>query len=387
MTRSYDVIVVGLGAMGSAAAYHLAGRGRSVLGLERFGPAHALGASHGGSRIYRQSYAEGESYVPLLLRARELWEQLNADSGHEVFTTTGGLVIGPQDSRMVAGSVRSAKAWDLAHEVLDSAEIRRRFPTFAPAADEVGFFEREAGVARPELTVSTHLDLAAARGAELHFEEPVLRWDVDAGGGVRVVTARATYLAERLVIAPGAWAPRLLADIGVPVRVERRVMYWFAPEGGTAPFVPEQHPVYVWEDRTGTSIYGFPALDGPDGGAKVAFHEGVAAPIDPDTLDRDIHPHEVEEMRTYLRTRIPTLAGDLIKGAACTYSLTPDEHFVVSAHPRHPEVTVACGFSGHGFKFVPVIGEILADLATDAATPHPIDLFDAGRPRTSAVGG
>lgn len=381
MTRSFDVIVLGLGGMGSSAAYHLARRGRRVLGLERFGPAHALGASHGGSRIYRQSYAEGESYVPLLLRARELWEQLAADSGHEVFTTTGGLIIGPQDSAMVAGSVRSAKAWDLPHEILDSAEIRRRFPTFAPAADEVGFHEREAGVAGPELTVSAHLDLAAAHGAELHFEEPVLRWDVDAAGGVRVVTARETYVADRLVIAPGAWAPHLLADIGVPVRVERRVMYWFAPEGGAAPFAPERHPVYVWEDRTGSSIYGFPALDGPAGGAKVAFHEG-GAPVDPDLLDREIHPEEVEEMRTYLRTRIPTLAGDLLKGAACTYSLTPDEHFVVSAHPRHPEVVVACGFSGHGFKFVPVIGEILADLATDGTSRHPIDLFDAGRPRT-----
>ncbi|MFG2640760.1 N-methyl-L-tryptophan oxidase [Streptomyces sp. NPDC048370] len=382
MTRSFDVIVLGLGGMGSSAAYHLARRGRRVLGLERFGPAHALGASHGGSRLYRQSYAEGESYVPLLLRARELWEQLAVDSGREVFTTTGGLIIGPQDSAMVVGSVRSAKAWDLPHEILDSAEIRRRFPTFSPAADEVGFHEREAGVARPELTVSVHLDLAAAHGAELHFEEPVLRWDVDAVGGVRVVTARETYMADRLVIAPGAWAPQLLADIGVPVRVERRVMYWFAPEGGTAPFEPERHPVYVWEDRTGSSIYGFPALDGPNGGAKVAFHEG-GAPVDPDLLDREIHPEEVEEMRTYLRTRIPTLAGDLLKGAACTYSLTPDEHFVVSAHPRHPEVVVACGFSGHGFKFVPVIGEILADLAVDGTSRHPIDLFDAGRPRTA----
>jgi len=381
--RSHDVIVLGLGGMGSSAAYHLARRGERVLGLERFGPAHALGASHGGSRIYRQAYAEGAAYVPLLLRARELWDELAAESGRDVFTSTGALVLGPHDSRMVAGSVHSAQAWGLEHEVLGSEEVRRRFPTFSPAADEVAFHERGAGVVRPELTVRAHLDLAAAAGAELRFEEPALRWEIDAHGAARVVTARGTYLADRLVIAPGAWAPRLLADIGVPVRVERRVMFWFAPRGGTAPFTADRHPVYVWEDRTGTDIYGFPALDGPDGGVKVAFHDKGAA-ADPDRLDREIHPHEVEAMRAYLRPRIPALAGPFVKGAACTYSLTPDEHFVLSTHPAHPQVTVACGFSGHGFKFVPVVGEIVADLSMTGTTAHPVALFDARRMRAAS---
>jgi sarcosine oxidase len=379
MARPYDVIVIGLGGMGSAAAYHLAGRGRRVLGLERYHPVHALGASHGGSRIYRQSYAEGSSYVPLLLRSRELWDELASDCGQDVFTTTGGLVLGAHDSPMVAGSVRSARDWGLAHEMLDSAEIRRRFPTFTPADDEVAFYEREAGVARPELTVSAHLDLAARHGADLRFEEPVLSWQIDAPGNARVVTAKDTYVADRLVIAPGAWASRLLQGLDVPVRVERRVMYWFAPQGGTAPFTPDRHPVYVWEDRDGGDIYGFPALDGADGGAKVAFHaKGSLA--DPDRLDREIHPQEVEAMRAYLRPRIPALAGGrFLTGAACTYTLTPDEHFVLSAHPHHPQVTIACGFSGHGFKFVPVIGEIIADLAIEGSTAHPIAPFDARR--------
>ncbi|MET7701083.1 N-methyl-L-tryptophan oxidase [Streptomyces sp. NPDC005485] len=379
MARPYDVIVIGLGGMGSAAAYHLARRGRRVLGLERFGPVHALGASHGGSRIYRQSYAEGAGYVPLLLRARELWRELAADCGEEVFTTTGGLVLGPHDSPMVAGSVRSALTWGLEHEVLDSNEIRRRFPTFTPTADDVAFYEREAGVARPELTVTAHLDLAARHGADLRFEEPVDSWLIDGPGNVRVVTAKETYVADRLVIAPGAWASRLVQDIHVPVRVERRVMYWFSPQGGTAPFGPDRHPVYVWEDRDGGDVYGFPALDGADGGAKVAFH-AKGSPADPDHLDRQIHPDEVEAMRAYLRPRIPALAdGHFLKGAACTYTLTPDEDFVLSTHPLHPQVTVACGFSGHGFKFVPVIGEIIADLAVEGSTAHPIAPFDARR--------
>lgn len=251
MSAPYDVIVIGLGGMGSAAAYHLARRGKRVLGLERFHPAHALGASHGGSRIYRQSYAEGSGYVPLLLRSRELWHELAADCGQEVFTTTGGLVIGPPDSPMVSGSIRSARDWGLAHEMLDSAEVRRRFPTFTPAEDEVAFYEREAGVARPELTVSAHLDLAARHKADLRFEEPVRSWRIDAPGNVSVTTANGTYLADRLVIAPGAWASRLLQGIDVPVHVERRVMYWFAP--GAAPCPSPRTGIRSTSGRTATA--------------------------------------------------------------------------------------------------------------------------------------
>ncbi|MDQ1013020.1 sarcosine oxidase [Streptomyces sp. V4I23] len=381
MATSYDVIVVGLGGMGSAAAYHLAARGQRVLGLERFGPAHNLGSSHGGSRIYRQAYFEDPAYVPLLLRSHELWEKLAVDSGHEVFTETGGLMIGREDSLAFAGTLGSAQQWGLDHEVLGAADIRRRFPTFNPAAEDVGFYERKAGVARPEATVNAHLDLAREHGAELHFAEMVLGWEADGPGGKAwAVTDRGAYIADRLVIAPGAWAPKLLSDLGVSVTVERQVMYWFQPEGGVGPFTADRHPVYIWEDPDGTQIYGFPSLDGPDKGAKVAFfRKGV--PSDPDTLDREVHPEEVAAIAEYLRPRIPSLPGRFLKGAACMYSNTPDEHFVLSQHPEHPQVTVACGFSGHGFKFVPVIGEIIADLATEGSTEHPIALFDPRRVR------
>ncbi|MFE7795343.1 N-methyl-L-tryptophan oxidase [Streptomyces sp. NPDC057460] len=381
MSQSYDVIVIGLGGMGSAAAYHLAGRGQRVLGLERFGPAHSLGASHGGSRIYRQSYAEGPEYVPLLLRARELWDRLGVDAETEVFTRTGGIVVGHADSLMVAGSLHSAREWGLAHEVLDAAEIRSRFPTFSPADDDVAFYERQAGVVRPELTVAAHLRLAERCGAELRFNEPATRWEALPGGGVRVMTAGGAATADRLVIAPGAWAQRLLPDLAVPLKVERRATYWFAPEGGVSLFDITRHPVYIW-DTPGAEMYGFPAIDGADLGVKVGFHYGGAA-ADPDHLDREIRPVEVEEMRDFLRSRIPALAvGRFLRGTACTYTLTPDEHFVLSSHPEHSQVIVACGFSGHGFKFVPVIGEILAGLAIDGTTHHPIPLFDASRSTT-----
>ncbi|MEU5089001.1 N-methyl-L-tryptophan oxidase [Streptomyces sp. NPDC021356] len=386
MKNAYDVIVVGLGGMGSAAARHLARRGRRVLGLERFGAAHAHGSSHGGSRIYRQAYAEDPAYVPLLLRARELWDEAAADSGQELFTRTGGLMIGRPDAEPVAGTLRSAREWGLQHEVLDAAEIRRRFPTFTPSEAEVAVHEDAAGVVRPELTVRAHLDLAAAGGADLRFHEPVLTWEALPAGGVAVTTAQGRYHADRLVLAPGAWAPGLLPDL-VPLRVERRVMYWFAPRSGVQDFTPDRHPIYVWAGETeGDEMYGFPALDGPEGGVKVAFHSR-GEPAVPESLDRTVHASEIDVMRRHLSTRLPALAGEFVTGAACMYVNTADEHFVVSRHPAHEDVVVACGFSGHGFKFVPVIGEILADLAVDGTTRHPIALFDPARLRRGPAGG
>ncbi|NYJ03951.1 N-methyl-L-tryptophan oxidase [Petropleomorpha daqingensis] len=372
---TFDVIVVGLGGMGSAAAAHLAGRGQRVLGFERFGPAHALGSSHGGSRIIRQAYFEDPDYVPLLQRAYELWERAERDRGADLLTVTGGLYIGQPHHRTVGGSLATAQEHDLPHELLDAAEVRRRFPTLQPEDGEVALFEAVAGYVRPEASVSAHLELAARAGAELHFEEAVTAWEAD-GDGVRVTTATGTFRAERLVICPGAWAPQLLEDLGVPFTVERQVMYWFQPEGGAERY--ERHPIWIHQADDGLQLYGFPAIDGPDGGVKTAFfrHGSVTTP---ETIDRVVHPDEVEFMAKRLGAFAPGMPGRFLRGAACMYTTTPDEHFVVAVHPEHPNVTVACGFSGHGFKFVPVIGEILADLSTTGTTAHPIDLFDPRR--------
>ncbi|MGW3625480.1 N-methyl-L-tryptophan oxidase [Streptomyces sp. NPDC000880] len=382
MAPAYDVIVLGLGGMGSAAAAHLAARGVRVLGLEKFGPAHSRGSSHGGSRITRQSYFEDPAYVPLLLRAYELYEQLERETGRDVATLCGGVMVGRPESRTVSGSLRSAEQWGLPHEMLDAKELRRRYPTLTPADDEVALYEARAGLLRPEITVAAHLQLATRHGADLHFEEPVTHWE-PYRDGVRVHTAENTYTAGHLVICPGAWAPQLLTDLNVPFTIERQIMYWFQPEGGTGPYVPERHPIYIWEDAAGVQIYGFPAIDGPDGGAKVAFfRKGTVCT--PETIDRTVHDHEVRAMAEQLGSRIPTLPGAFITAATCMYSTTPDEHFVIARHPAHAAaVTVACGFSGHGFKFVPVVGEILADLALDGTTHHPIELFDPGRIATA----
>ncbi|MER7662387.1 N-methyl-L-tryptophan oxidase [Streptomyces sp. NPDC096193] len=382
MAPAYDVIVLGLGGMGSAAAAHLAARGVRVLGLEKFGPVHSRGSSHGGSRVTRQSYFEDPAYVPLLLRAYELYERLERDTGRDVATLCGGVMVGRPESRTVAGSLRSAQQWDLPHEMLDAKELHRRFPTLTPADDEVALYEVRAGLLRPENTVAAHLQLAARDGAELRYEEPVTRWE-PYRDGVRVHTAEDTYTAGHLVICPGAWAPQLLTDLRVPFSIERQIMYWFRPDGGTGPFSPERHPVYIWEDTAGVQVYGFPAIDGPDGGAKVAFFR-KGTPCTPETIDRTVHDHEVRAMADQLAPRLPTLPGTFLKGVTCMYSTTPDEHFVIARHPSHADaVTVACGFSGHGFKFVPVVGEILADLALDGTTHHPIELFDPGRIATA----
>ncbi|MFI5838314.1 N-methyl-L-tryptophan oxidase [Catenuloplanes sp. NPDC051500] len=374
---TYDVIVLGLGGMGSAAACHLAARGQRVLGLERFGPAHDQGASHGGSRITRQSYFEDPAYVPLLLRAYELWDRLSRDSGADVITLTGGLMIGPAGSRTVAGSRRSAEQWGLAHEMLDAPELRRRFPTLNPGPDDVALYEAKAGLVRPEDTVRAHLALAARAGADLRFGEPAIEWTAT-GGGVRVTTEAGVYEAGHLVVAPGAWAPRMLADLGVRLVVERQVQYWFAPRTPIADFGLDRHPIWIWEDADGTQIYGFPALDGPDGGVKVAFFRKGEV-CTPETIDREVHPDEIETVRAHLGRVLPGAAGRFLRAKTCMYTNTPDEHFVIAAHPEHATVTVACGFSGHGFKFVPVVGEILADLALTGTTAHPIALFDPKR--------
>lgn len=375
----WDVIVIGLGGMGSAAAYRLAERGQRVLGLEQYPAVHDRGSSHGGSRIIRQAYFEDPAYTPLLLRAYQLWDQVEQRSGRTIMHTTGGLMVGRPDSRTVAGSIRSAEEWGLDYEVLSARELRRRFPTMRPDEYEVAFYERKAGLVVPEASVAAHLTLARQAGADLHFEEPVVDWYADkSGGGVRVLTRTNVYTADRLVVCPGAWAPTLLANLGVPLRVERQVQYWFAPAGGVEPYLPDRHPIYVWEGENGRQVYGFPAHTDPADGVKVAFFRGGKT-CTPDTIDRVVHPDEVAEIAAFLRRRLPSLPGEFLRAKTCMYTSTPDEHFVVAPHPRHEQVVVACGFSGHGFKFVPVVGEIVADLVTQGHTEHSITLFDPRR--------
>ena len=378
MPPLYDVIIIGLGGMGSAAAYHLAGRGRRVLGFERYSPPHEWGSSHGRSRIIRQAYFEDPAYVPLLLRAYELWEQLEKNSDEDILTVTGGLMIGYPNSDLVEGSRESAEKHDLPYEMLDAPEIKRRFPVFEPTSDTVALYEERAGFVRPETSISAHLELAARRGADLRFGQPILSWSADSSGDrVTVETTEGTFEAERLVISAGSWAPELLSELELPLEVTRQILFWFEPDDIT-PFRPENFPVYIWEPDDGNTFYGIPAHDG-ERGVKATFFRADSIPCTPETIDREVKEADVEFVRQYIGRYLPRLDGKPLQAQTCMYTNTPDLHFVLAPHPEHSQVIVAAGFSGHGYKMASVVGEILADLATEGSTSHPIDLFSPTR--------
>ncbi len=357
MSTQYDVLIAGLGAMGSAAASHLARRRLRVLGLDRFAPPHDRGSSHGQTRIIREAYFEDPVYVPMVQRAYELWRELENDSGTPLLLETGGLMIGAPDSMVVTGARHSARTHGLRHELLTAREVRERFPALQPDDDMVAVWEPRAGVLFPESCIAAHLDRARAHGADLHFGEPMLRWEPDSEG-VRVFTARGEHRAGQLLISAGAWAGSLLPDLALPLKVERQVLFWFEPRDSSAAFAPERCPVHLWQFDGRKFVYGFPLLGD---GVKVAFHhDGEEAAAD--TVRREVTPEEVEDMRAVVRRFLPAADGVLRSTAVCLYTNTPDEHFWIDRHPRCPQVLIASPCSGHGFKFSPVIGEILADL-------------------------
>jgi sarcosine oxidase len=385
--NSADVIVVGLGTMGAAAAWQLAERGHRVIGLDRFRPPHGRGSHAGGSRIIRLAYAEGADYVPLLRRAYEMWDALSERTGTDLIVRTGGLMLGSPETEIVSGALHSARVHGLDHEVLDAPDVRRQFPAFAPADDEIAVYEAAAGMVRPEPAITTMLDLAGLAGADLRYGVEVRAWRAD-DHGVVATTADGEMTAARLVLAPGAWAPGILSSIGVPLEASRRIQHFYEAPGPE--FEPGAMPVWIWEYGPGLAAYGLPPVDlAPgdsdptdavlSGGVKAALHR-VDDPVDPDVGSAPATEAEIAEMNGWLSHRLPALARSSYLGSKpCMYTLTPDEDFVIGLHPQYASVAVACGFSGHGFKFAPVVGEILADLAVSGTTSHPIEIFNPAR--------
>ena len=364
---SFDVIVVGIGAMGSAAAFQLARRGVRVLGLEQFDIPHALGSSHGQSRMIRMAYFEHPDYVPLLRRAYHLWHELEDVSGQKLLYLTGGLYMGPQSGEVVGGSLRSAREHGLSHELLDAGEVRRRHPQFHIPQDWMAMYEPNAGFLLPERVVAAYANAALAAGAELHGRERVLEWR-DEGGGVAVSTDRAEYRAGHLVFCGGPWSGALIGDLGVKLVVTRQVMAWVWPAQPQS-FALGQFLVWAIDHLDGTLHYGFPTM--PDvPGLKIAHH-APGATTNPDQVARDPLPGDEQTVRPILRKMIPDGDGPLLSMKVCLYTNSPDGHFIIDRHPAHEHVTIACGFSGHGFKFASVVGEILADLATSGKTELP----------------
>lgn len=374
MQRTCDVIVLGLGAMGSAAAACLAERGLRVAGFDTFTPPHALGSSHGRTRIFRQAYFEDPGYVQLLVRAREQWSKLERDCAMPLFHTTGAVMIGPASGKLVAGSATSARQFEIPHTMLTAAELRRRWPAFQVPDDAVGLLEPAAGYLNPELCIELLLAQAARHGASLHYSTPVTEWKAGSEG-VTVTTPAGTLSADHLVIAAGPWAPKVLSDQGFPMRVTRQAIFWFEPATPMNAFREGAFPIYMMETAADEPmLYGFP-LTGPDTeGLKVAVH-GSEEACTPETAARDIRAEDERNIRHRLAGTIPSLAGRLLHAETCLYTMTPDEHFIVGVHPRYPQVAVAAGFSGHGFKFAPVVGELLAELVATGDDRCIPDLF------------
>jgi len=372
---SFDVAIIGLGVMGSAALAALARRGRRVVGIDRFAPGHDRGSSHGTTRIIRLGYFEHPSYVPLLRAAYPLWRELEARSGRSLLSVTGILEIGAPESDLVTGTLRSSRLHGLVHEILDAPSLMRRFPAFRLPGDFIGVFQPDGGFVRAEPAVAALQALARCAGAELRMEERVLAVEPHRDG-VLVKTQHGGIIAECAIVAAGPWLKSLLPQFPVPIRVTRQVLGWFEPaDRARAQFEVGRFPVFLLQNRDGI-FYGFP--DETDG-VKVAKHHHAGATVDPDHYDRAVSTADEGVIRTALKAHVPDADGRLLAAQTCLYTTTPDGDFILDRLPGCLQIIVASPCSGHGFKFAPVIGEILADLAVSDRTNHDISRFSLAR--------
>ena len=372
--KRYDAIVIGLGAMGGAAVYHLARRGVRVLGLEQFDIAHDRGSSHGRTRIIRKAYFEHPDYLPLLHRIYDMWSELEAVSGTTLFHRVGLLVAGPPDGPVISGVKRASTEHRLPIEQLSMSEMQQRFPGFKGDEEMEALFEPDAGYLEPENCVRMLVEQALAHGAEAKCGQVVTDWNVW-HGEVTVTTQDARYQADSLVICGGAWSSGLLTDLAIPLELRRKPVFWYAVNDPRYRG-DEGCPVFGF-DTPGGFFYGFPVLD--EHGMKVVNHSGGEVVDDPNEVDRNMRPDDEAEVTTFLQRHLPHTAPKLHGHSVCMYTMTPDEHFVVDRHPQHPNVAFAAGFSGHGFKFAPVIGSALADLVINGTTDEPIGFLSARR--------
>ena len=359
----YDAAVVGLGAMGSAALWQLAARGVRAVGLDRYEPPHAHGSTHGHTRIIREAYFEHPLYVPLVQRAYGLWDALERWSGAELFRSTGGLMLGPAEGTLVRGALQSAREHRLRYELVDAGEVRRRFPALTPPAGDMGVIEPRAGVLFPERGVRAMLDAARAAGAEVRTGSQVTGWRAHADG-VTVTTAAGDVRAARLILAAGAWMPRLVPEMAHALSPMRQLGHWFVPIAHAELFRADRLPVMLWEHAPDRFFYSLP--DVGEGLKASIHHEGRL--VDPDDERDPVTAAETEDVRGLVRRLMPDGAGPVRETSTCLYTNTPDGHFAIGAHPAHANVFIASPCSGHGFKFAPAIGELLADLALEGGT-------------------
>lgn len=373
--------------MGSAAVYQLARRRNQVLGLDRFSPPHEYGSTHGDTRITRQAIGEGEQYTPLSLRSYDLWREIERETGKDLLTVTGGLIISSAGDRSTShvadffeNTIAAARKYGIRHDILDATDIRRKFPQFRVRDNEVAYYEYEAGFLRPEECVAAQLSLAERHGAEIHRNEAVEEF-TQTNGAVRVRTRSGEYEARRLIVSAGPWLPTLLAqDYTKLFTVFRQVLVWLDITGPIERFLPGTFPVFIWElQNTAHGVYGFPAINGPHGGLKIAT-EQYDRSTTADSVTREVSEGEVRTFYEQLvAPRFPDLSGRCIKAVSCLYTVTPDSGFVIDTHPEYPSVIVASPCSGHGFKHSAAIGEALAEIVVDGTSALDLSRFGIAR--------
>ncbi len=383
----YDVIVIGLGAMGSAATYQLTKAGAKVLGIDQFAPPHKHGSTHGDTRITRLSIGEGMEYVPLVKRSHELWREIEKETGQELLTQCGGLIMCIRDGYgqhnsgdFLQNTFDAADKYGIPHEKLSTEEIRKRFPQFNLSGDERGYYEPEAGYLRPEKCIEAQLGLAKKYGATLSLNEKVTGFTSDEDG-VTVTTDKATYSAEKLVISAGPWMKDFLPEYDDIFKIHRQVLWWFEIADESMYETYRDMPIFVWEFGSSRydNFYGFPAIDGPSGGLKLAT-ETYDEDTSPGTISRDVPAEEAQAMYDhYVKRQLPGLGGNVVKAATCMYTDTPDAKFIIDYHPQHKNVVVASPCSGHGFKHSAAIGEVLSQMATTGKPQIDISKFSFAR--------
>jgi sarcosine oxidase len=371
MAAEFDVAVIGLGAMGSAAVAFLSARGVKAIGIDAYYPAHALSSSHGDSRLIRLGYFEDPSYVPLLQRAYENWRTLEARLRTDILTVTGVLQIGAPDSKIIKGTLASCALHNLAYEQLDKTAMRSRYPVFDLGTDDIALFDPQGGYIRPEAAVSGYLKLAATDGAVLHFGEKVAAIEPD-DAGVTISSTHGRYRAKKIIVSTGSWIAELVPHLRAHAQPIRQVVAWYQPRDGYIT-QPQRMPSFIFDEGDNGSFFGFPAI-GVDG-VKIGRHAHFREPIDPNQPNPPVNDRDTTLLDDFIGRRLPAAAGLRVNATTCRYTMLPSEDFLMDLMPGEPRVVVASPCSGHGFKFTSVVGEILADLAMEGGTRLPIGIF------------
>lgn len=374
MSIHVDYLVLGLGGMGSSALYHLARRGLNVLGIEQFGVSHDRGSSHGETRIIRKAYFEHPNYIPLLERAYELWRELEQASGKQLFIPCGLMVAGLPNGQVIQGVHEASRLYNVAVERVSSKDVEERFPGFQIPNEFEITYESEAGILFVEECVRTHIECAIAQGAQVCLDEKVHSVSIH-DDSIEVMTETQHYSASGVIVTAGAWSSSYLQELNLPLEVVRKLLFWNSVK----------RPVYNLDAGKGGfffdmpygEFYGLPSLDGKT--LKLAEHTGGETVVDPDNLNRNLLEADTDSISRFISEVMPALGPIPTRHSTCMYTRTPDGHFIVDQHSQNQRVVYGAGFSGHGFKFASVMGEILADLVTQGTTKHPIDFLSASR--------